>query len=77
MPIGVRQAVGVFDSFERLKAAFYDLRMASVRSASIVAVAIGGVLMWMRVADAEKERLAVTIMKENSGRDVHVHSWSR
>lgn len=26
--------------------------------------------------DAEKERLATTIMKGHSGRDVHVHSWS-
>ena len=37
----------------------------------------GGILMWVRVADPEKERLAVTIMKEHSGRDVHVHSWSQ
>jgi len=36
----------------------------------------GGILLWVRVPDAEKERLATTIMKGHSGRDVHVHSWS-
>jgi len=28
------------------------------------------------VADKEKEKLAVKIMKGHSGRDVHVHEWS-
>jgi hypothetical protein len=36
----------------------------------------GGVLLWVRCADPEKERLAVAIMKGHSGRDVHVHAWS-
>jgi hypothetical protein len=36
----------------------------------------GGVLLWVRCADSEKERLAVDIMKGHSGRDVHVHAWS-
>lgn len=36
----------------------------------------GGILLWVRVSDKEKEDLAVKIMKEHSGRDVHVHSWS-
>lgn len=36
----------------------------------------GGILMWVRVADKEKEALAVKIMKGHSGRDVHVHGWS-
>jgi len=36
----------------------------------------GGILVWVRVADAEKQRLAVKIMKEHSGKDVHVHDWS-
>ena len=36
----------------------------------------GGILLWVRVADREKEKLAVKIMKGHSGRDVHVHEWS-
>jgi len=36
----------------------------------------GGILLWVRVADKEKEELAVKIMKGHSGRDVHVHDWS-
>jgi hypothetical protein len=30
--------------------------------------------MWVRTRD--KEDLAVKIIKEHSGRDVHVHAWS-
>ena len=36
----------------------------------------GGILLWVRVADKEKEALAVKILKGHSGRDVHVHPWS-
>lgn len=36
----------------------------------------GGVLMWVRTRDKEHEELAVKIMKEHSGRDVHAHPWS-
>ena len=36
----------------------------------------GGILMWVRTRDKEKEDLAVKIMKGHSGRDVHVHAWS-
>ena len=36
----------------------------------------GGILMWVRTRDKEHEELAVKIMKEHSGRDVHVHPWS-
>jgi hypothetical protein len=36
----------------------------------------GGILLWVRVADPEKEHLAVEILKGHSGRDVHVHPWS-
>lgn len=36
----------------------------------------GGILLWVRVKDDEKRRLAVEIMKGHSGRDVHVHDWS-
>lgn len=36
----------------------------------------GGILLWVRATDAEKEALAVKILKGHSGRDVHVHSWS-
>ena len=36
----------------------------------------GGILLWVRVKDDEKEKLAVKILKGHSGRDVHVHDWS-
>ncbi|WP_137702557.1 hypothetical protein [Marimonas lutisalis] len=36
----------------------------------------GGILLWVRVADKEKEDLAVKILKGHSGKDVHVHAWS-
>lgn len=36
----------------------------------------GGILLWARVRDKEREELAVKIMQGHSGRDVHVHSWS-
>ena len=36
----------------------------------------GGILMWVRTRDKEREDLAVKIMKEHSGSDVHVHNWS-
>jgi len=36
----------------------------------------GGILMWVRTPDKEKEDLAVKIMKGHSGRDVHVHGWT-
>ncbi|WP_089268988.1 hypothetical protein [Puniceibacterium sediminis] len=36
----------------------------------------GGILLWVRVADKEREDLAVKILKGHSGRDVHVHGWS-
>lgn len=36
----------------------------------------GGILMWVRCRDKEREELAVEILKGHSGRDVHVHSWS-
>lgn len=37
----------------------------------------GGILLWVRVADEEKERKAVEILKSHSGKDVHVHDWSQ
>lgn len=37
----------------------------------------GGILLWVRLRDKEREELAVKIMKGHSGRDVHVHSWSK
>ena len=37
----------------------------------------GGILLWVRVRDKEREDLAVKIMKAHSGRDVHVHPWSK
>ncbi len=36
----------------------------------------GGILLWVRVSDKEREDLAVKILKGHSGRDVHVHDWS-
>ncbi len=36
----------------------------------------GGILMWVRTRDKEREDLAVKIMKAHSGRDVHVHGRS-
>jgi hypothetical protein len=36
----------------------------------------GGILLWVRVMDADKESLAVKILKGHSGGDVHVHPWS-
>jgi hypothetical protein len=36
----------------------------------------GGILLWVRTRDKDREDLAVKIMKGHSGRDVHVHSWS-
>ena len=36
----------------------------------------GGILMWVRTRDKEREELAVKIMKGHSGHDVHVHGWS-
>ena len=36
----------------------------------------GGILLWVRVRDKEKEALAVKILEGHSGRDVHVHDWS-
>ena len=36
----------------------------------------GGILLWVRVKNKEKEKLAVEILKGHSGHDVHVHDWS-
>jgi hypothetical protein len=36
----------------------------------------GGILLWVRVEDKEKERKVVEILKVHSGKDVHVHDWS-
>jgi len=36
----------------------------------------GGILLWVRTVDKDKQDLAVKIMKGHSGRDVHVHAWS-
>lgn len=37
----------------------------------------GGILLWVRVEDEDKERKAVEILKSHSGKDVHVHDWSQ
>jgi len=36
----------------------------------------GGILLWVRVADPERETKAVAILKSHSGKDAHVHDWS-
>ncbi len=36
----------------------------------------GGILLWVRVSDKQKEKQAVDILKDHSGKDVHVHDWS-
>jgi hypothetical protein len=36
----------------------------------------GGILIWVRARDKDREKLAVDILQEHSGRDVHVHDWS-
>jgi hypothetical protein len=36
----------------------------------------GGILMWVRCRDKEREELAVRILKGHSGHDVHLHGWS-
>ena len=37
----------------------------------------GGILLWVRTADEAKQELATSILKGHSGRDVHVHDWSK
>lgn len=39
-------------------------------------IAKGGILLWVRVSDKKREKLAVDILKGHSGKDVHVHDWS-
>jgi hypothetical protein len=39
-------------------------------------IARGGILLWVRVPDEKREKLAVDILKSHSGKDVHVHDWS-
>jgi hypothetical protein len=36
----------------------------------------GGILLWVRTVDKDKEDLAVKILEGHSGSDVHVHGWS-
>lgn len=36
----------------------------------------GGILLWVRTVDKDKEILAIKILRGHSGRDVHVHGWS-
>lgn len=33
----------------------------------------GGILLWVRTTDSEREKTATGILKSNGGRDVHVH----
>jgi hypothetical protein len=37
----------------------------------------GGILLWVRLRDKDREDQAIKIMKAHSGRDVHVHEWSK
>jgi hypothetical protein len=34
----------------------------------------GGLLLWVRTRDAEKEKSATEILKKHSSRDVHLHA---
>lgn len=34
----------------------------------------GGLLLWVRTRDAEKEKLAIHVLTRHSGRDVHLHT---
>lgn len=36
----------------------------------------GGLLLWVRTADPERQERAVRIMTDCGGRDVHVHGWT-
>lgn len=36
----------------------------------------GGILLWVRVRDKDREDQALKILTAHSGRDVHVHPWS-
>jgi hypothetical protein len=36
----------------------------------------GGLLLWVRSRDEERQRIAQEIMRAHSGHDVHVHDWS-
>lgn len=40
-------------------------------------LARGGLLLWVHLRDAEKEKGAVDILTRHSGRDVHVHSLTK
>jgi len=37
----------------------------------------GGILLWVRVRDKDREKMAIKIMQGHSGHDVHVHAWSK
>ena len=39
-------------------------------------IRLGGILLWVRTADKDKEDVAVKILEGHSGRNVHVHGWS-
>jgi len=36
----------------------------------------GGILLWVRVADKDREKLAVEILQGHSAKDVYVHDWN-
>ncbi|MGM0585876.1 MAG: hypothetical protein ACQEUZ_14625 [Pseudomonadota bacterium] len=36
----------------------------------------GGILLWVRVRDDERRRIAEEILKGHGAKDVHVHDWS-
>ncbi len=37
----------------------------------------GGILLWVRTENKDKEALATKILKGHSGKDVHVHGWTK
>lgn len=40
-------------------------------------IANGGILLWVRTENKDKEALATKILKGHSGKDVHVHDWTK
>ena len=64
----------VFGSGGGALGAWLSRRIGKERALSVEdQLAKGGLLLWVRVRNADRETSAVDIMKRNSGDDVHVH----
>ena len=51
------------ESIDELRVRYFDEQLAH-----------GGLLLWVRAWDAEREKRAVEILRKHSGRDVHAHT---